>query len=51
MAAAEWVSPSDTLPARDETASFMGVVPAGALGGYVAKRATMPLQPTSAAGE
>jgi putative membrane protein (TIGR04086 family) len=43
----DWVSPSDTLPVWYETASLIGVVPVGALGGYVAKRAYMPLQPTS----
>ena len=43
----EWISPSDTAPFWCETALFVGVAPAGALGGYVAKRAYMPLQPTS----
>jgi putative membrane protein (TIGR04086 family) len=35
-----WVSPSDTAPVWYETASFIGVIPAGALGGYVAKART-----------
>lgn len=34
----ERVSPSESLPVWYETVSFVGVVPAGALGGYVAAR-------------
>ena len=38
--ALEWVTPRDTLPGGwYEMASFIGIVPAGALGGYVARRA------------
>jgi putative membrane protein (TIGR04086 family) len=43
----EWVSPSEAIPVWYVTVSFVSVVPAGALGGYVAaKRAHVPLQPT-----
>ena len=40
--------PSDDLPGWYELVSFVGVMPAGALGGYAAARqANMPLPPTS----
>ena len=46
-----WISPSDTIPAWYEMVSFAGIVPAGALGGYLAgRRANKPLQPTAARG-
>ena len=48
----ESVAPSDELPAWYRAISFIAVVPAGALGGYVAaRRAKRPLEPTSGARE
>jgi len=39
----EWFSPTETLPGWDAVLSFVGIIPAGALGGYVAaKRANTP---------
>jgi hypothetical protein len=46
----EWFSASDALPVWYEAVSFVSVIPAGALGGYVAaQRANRPLQPASVA--